>query len=217
MKIHDMPQGSPAWFLTKRGKVGSSSMDMVITPAKEAYSTQAKKLIAALLADMMSDDAAFVRRCLASFRSRPMENGTKLEAEAREYYKVIRGCDVVQVGGVESDCGRWWRSPDGLVVRDGEYVCDLEIKVPDPKTHAAYMLDPASLVAEYRCQIHGAFLCHPWPVEIMSYGDGVPPVMVTVTPDAFTEKLRAALERFDTEFKEAQARIVAAGGVLCPV
>lgn len=203
------------WWLAKRGKVGSGSMDRVITPAKAAYSSQAKGLIAEILADLMSDEESYIKRCLDSYQTRPMVDGTRMEVEAREYYKAIRGCDVEQVGGVESSCGRWWRSPDGLVLVDGEYVCDLEIKVALPKTHAAYLLDPDSLVADYRCQIHGAFLCHGLPVEIMSYGDGVPPVLVKVTPDEFTEKMRAALERFDVELQAAKAKAVELGGILC--
>lgn len=214
MKIHDIPQGSPGWFLAKRGKIGSSAMDRILTPGKRQYSSQAKAVVAEIIADLMSDDDSYVKRCLEGFQSRDMVNGKKLEAEAREYYALTHGVEVVEVGGLESDCGRWWRSPDAMIVASGEYIGDLEIKCPAPKTHADYMLHPENLVADYKCQCHGGILIHGLWVDLISYGDGVPPVVVRLVHDDFTDALRAALERFDEELNAAKARVIELGGVL---
>lgn len=215
MKIHTMPQGSPDWFLHKRGKVGSGSMSRIITPARAEYSKQATSLMSEMIADLMLDDEAYVKQCLEGFMTRPMVDGKRLEVEAREYYSAIYGVDVENIGGVESECGRWWSSTDGMVLSGGEYVGALEIKAPLLKTHVAYMTDPDSLLMEYRVQVHGELLVTglPW-VDLISYGDGQPPVVKRVVPDEFTEKLRAALERFWTEYQATLARVREMGAVL---
>ncbi len=146
MIVHDVPQGETEWSRLRLGIPTASRFDSIITPktlkpAKgDAYLCE---LLTAWALGVSLNDGGnpWTRR------------GNELEAEARNAYawEYQGGEPVREVGFVTDDAGRYGCSPDGLVGADGL----LEIKSPSAKQHVAYMLDPDSLVAAYRCQVQG--------------------------------------------------------------
>ncbi len=134
-----------------------------------------------------------------------MAAGSATEPEARAFYELEAGADVLEVGACLSDCERWSCSPDGLVGDDG----GLELKCVQPKTQAKYLLDDgASLLADYRTQVHGCLLVtgRKW-WHLMSYCAGLNPVLIRITEDAYTAALRKALDEFWDKYQSALKKL----------
>jgi hypothetical protein len=63
---------------------------------------------------------------------------------------------------------------------------------------------------EHKVQVHGGLVVtgyESW--DFMSYHPGLPPLLVRVTPDEFTEKLRVVLEQFAARLAEVKAMLSA--------
>ena len=147
-----------------------------------------------------------------------MEAGRLCEPEARAYYAFSRGVKVQEVGFVLSECGRMGCSPDGLVnARAGSVVYDgaeryaiwtaeggLELKCPLQKTQEEYLKTPGELPLKYKPQVHGQLIVTglPW-IDFLSYADGCDPLLVHVTPDAYTTQLRTAMDEFLKMYADA--------------
>jgi hypothetical protein len=200
MKVHDCVQLSPEWFEARRGIPTASNFDRIITPKTMKLASAADDYIAELIAEVfhigpLSD--------LQTPMSRAMLHGVDSEPAARAFYSLETGCDVQQVGFITTDDGRAGSSPDGLVGDEG---C-IEIKCPQGKAHVVYLL-AGGLPSEYRGQVHGNLLVTglAW-CDFLSYCEGLPPLLVRVTADAFTAALRAALEQFHERYQTALQKI----------
>lgn len=200
MKVYGVPQLSPEWWELHRGRVTGSSMNQILTPKQKKPSAQQKGLILELIGQVlgqekMGDHDGYV--------SNAMLNGIKREPEARNWYALECGLDVLQVGFIESDCGRFGVSPDGLVGEEG----GLELKCPMPKTHAEYLLDGV-LPADYAGQVHGSLIVtgRKW-WDFVSYCHGMEPFKIRVEPDGFTTALADELERFWEKYQAALAKV----------
>lgn len=209
MKIIQCVQGSDEWHEWRKGRVCSSQMSRIITPARGELSKQIEPYIAELCSERMRLGPPVNGEAYASH---PMVRGTNVEDDARATYEFDSGLEVQPIGGILSDCGRFWSSTDGLVLVNGEAIGLLELKCPMGKQHAAYALNPQSLVAEYKVQIHGELLVSGLKfVDAYSYGVGAKGVLRRVYPDEYTEKLRVALEFFWPLYESAVARMRAEG------
>ncbi len=205
MKIIQCIQGSDEWHEHRKGKICSSQMHKIITPVKAEYSKSASKYAIELCSERMRLGPPVGGEAYASH---PMQRGHDVEADARSTYEYDSGLAVQEIGGLESDCGRLWASTDGLVIEDAEAVGVLELKAPMAATHTAYALDPDSLVMDYRCQIHGELIVSGLKfVDVYSYGVGAKGVLKRVYPDEFTDKLRAAIEKFWGEYMQTLQRL----------
>lgn len=205
MKIHDCIQGTPEWYWLRAGMPTASRFDSIITPAKGELS----KGITGYIAELIAETVTGIPADIDSYMSRAMVDGVNTEAEARNWYAFDTGRDVEQVGFITDDDGHFGCSPDGLVDEDG----GLELKCPTAKVHVGYLLDNASLVTAYKCQVHGclAVTGRAW-WDVMSYCQGFPPVLIRVEPDEFTGKLSVALSKFRMEFEQAVAAFEDATG-----
>lgn len=202
MKVHMMPQTSPDWWEIRRGKVTASDMDKIITPAKGQPSASQDKYIAWLLACVR--EPASMAPYFGNGVHRPtaaMETGSEREAAALRWYECEKNVSTQLVGFCESDCGRYGASPDAVVGLQRHELGDtieggVEIKCPEHHRHIEYLLS-GEMPIDYRCQVHGQLVVMgaKW-VDFMSYYPGEEPLIVRITPDAFTEKLKAELERF---------------------
>jgi len=195
------------WWSMRRGRPTASSFDKIITASTGKPSGGMKKYAAQLIADMHElHPPVITERPMSA----AMRHGSECEPEARRWYTMETGRAVQQVGGCLSDCGRFWCSPDGLVGDDGA----LELKCPQLNTHAEYLID-GGLPDEYRPQVHGQLVVtgRAW-VDFVSYAPGMNPLLVRVTPDEYTDKLRACLETFWGVFTDALAKV---GGVVSKV
>ncbi len=195
MKIFDFPQYSPAWWAERRGKWTASNANKTMTAKTMKLSASAIDYACELIAERYFPGYGVVD----DYVSAAMKNGIIMEPEARNFYELKTDTDVRQVGGCLSDCERFWCSPDGLIGDDG----GLELKHPMGKTHVGYLLD-GGLPAEYRCQVHACLIITGrkyW--DFMSYSPGLPPLLVRVEPDAFTDRLREAMEEFWKMYEKA--------------
>lgn len=200
VQIFDCQQTGPEWWLVRRGIPTASNFGRILTPAKGELSKQADDYIAELIADR-----AALQPPISTDHpmSRDMANGVNMEPEARRWYSMNGDVDVRQVGFCLTGDGRFGCSPDGLVGGDG----GLELKCPSLKTQVRYLLDNDALMHDYRCQVHGSLIVtgRDW-WDLVSYAPGLPPVLIRVTPDGFTAKLRAGLDAFHERYMDLLAR-----------
>jgi hypothetical protein len=122
--------------------------------------------------------------------------GNRLESVARGEYEKMSGWMTTEVGFVEREDIPLGFSPDGVIPFDTEferYVL-LEIKCHEGKTHRA-MLRDGILPEQHRNQVHaqlaisGAEWC-----DFFAYHPNIPPLLVRVYPDEYTEAVKAGLE-----------------------
>jgi hypothetical protein len=177
MRRHDCKQGSDEWLQLRLGIPTASEFDRILTPSRLKLAAASETYMHLKLAEWMY--------------GAPLETydvgahgwgarGKELEPEAVRYYEMERECETDTVGLVTTDDGMIGASPDRLVGEDGLY----EGKAPALETHVGYMLDPQSLVDEYRLQVQGQlWVCQRAWCDMHSYSPGFPSVIVRVLPD----------------------------------
>jgi YqaJ-like recombinase protein len=197
--VHQCIQGSEEWLALRLGVVTASEFDSILTPKELGLSKSSKKYMALKLAEWMAGMP------LEVFEDRPevrgwRERGKLLEPEAVRYYEMERDCETSAVGFISTDDGMIGCSPDRLIGDPGL----LEIKCPALETHVGYMLDPGSLVAEYRLQTQGQmWVSGRHRGDIMSYYPGFPAVIVPLKPE---EKVFAALSQHIPAFVDTMLK-----------
>lgn len=208
MRVLMMPQMSDLWWEARRGLPTASNFKKILTPTGRASASQ-PTYIAELLGDI---------HCLTpnyfdqhGTPSRAMQHGTDTEPEARRSFVLDTQLQVQQVGGCVSDCGRFWSSPDGLILNEHNsnypFTGALELKCPYRATQVEYLMD-GGLPPEYRPQCHGHIIVTGLPIcHFYSYAAGLPALHVVVTRDAYTDKLADELERFSEKFEAAKRKI----------
>lgn len=107
MIIHDVEQGSEAWFALRLGKMTGSEA-YPISVAGKGLETLCRKLAAERYTGNREE----------TYMSFDMQRGKEEEPIIRSYYELLKGVEVTEVGFVEFNeyvgC-----SPDGLVGKDG--------------------------------------------------------------------------------------------------
>ncbi len=149
MIIHTMPQGSQEWLDARKGKITASEVGEFICTATTAT---AKKARHALACKKIAERAgAYIA---PTFVNDAMKRGTLLESAARQAYCNHKKINtIVEVGFLESNCGYFGASPDGLVENDPEGHGGCEIKCPSGEKHFLYLLD-GEVPREYYHQVH---------------------------------------------------------------
>lgn len=202
MKTHTMIQYSPDWWKARAGHVTASNADRIVTAVRFEASKQQDKYIDEIISELVT---GVTPNFFSETPMTPaMRHGRDTEPEARRWYNLHAGVDVQMVGGVESDCGRLWSSPDGLIGSDGV----LELKCPLPKTHFGY-LRRGVLPVEYKPQCHAHLLITGRSyVEFVSYCPQADPFVLRVEPDEWTQRLSDELEVFLAKLEVAKAKIM---------
>lgn len=200
MKILDHQQGTLEWLEARRGVPTSSEFSSICSAVKGEYSTGADGHINRLIGELY--DPRFNE--VEPYMSASMKNGQLLEPQARSYYEWKRSADVQQVGLCLDDKGRFGCSPDGLVGEEG----GLECKCPAAKTHVGY-LRAGTLPDAYKQQVHGSLIVtgRDW-WDFLSYCEGLPPLLIRVTPNEYTKKLRRCLNRFWGHYQRELNKII---------
>ena len=131
--------------------------------------------------------------------------GTDMEPEAVAAYERKTCHTVTAVGLCIHDSGHFGASPDGLIYSNYSRLCGnvmvtdttvshgLEIKCPEGKTHLKY-LRAGTVPDEYLCQVHCQLAvtgCQFW--DFFSYHPNLPPLLVRIERDEFTERLCSGL------------------------
>jgi hypothetical protein len=200
----EIEQGSAAWFKMHSTIPTASMFDNVITPAKGLLSEKrhkyAVRIIAARLLNWTPDSLDKIDH---------IREGKRKEPFAAAQLELIRDIETVPVGFVTSSDGRFGASPDRLARVDGDRThagITVEIKSPTIPTQLYRLLfghDDA-----YKCQVAGQlYVTEADKAIFYSYSDRMPAYLFEVGRDeAFIKKLADALERFNDELEELQAR-----------
>jgi hypothetical protein len=208
MKRFDCEQRSPEWFALRRGIPTASEFHRIITPVQGQLSKQCDSSIYDLIGALVDPSGACDE---SGYENGHMERGRHLEPEARGWLSLSLDMDIEQLGFCLSDCGRWGCSPDGLFVDTATGLHHgLEIKVPKPSTHAAW-LHAGGLPDSCKCQVHGGMAVtgrSRW--TFLSYQPrtvGLPPLVVQIERNDFTDKLAAALEQFWDRYRDVASEL----------
>lgn len=200
MQILMCAQGTPDWVDARLGLVTGSNAKRIITPKTMKYSEQSADYAAELVAEKLTGG---IDPWKWEGETQDMQRGKANEGESRLWYQVERDVDVEQIGLAIHDNGRWAVSPDGLVGETG----GLELKNPAPRTQVRWLADGV-IPAEHLPQVHHALIVtgREW-WDFMSYCRSLPPLLVRITPNEFTAKLREYLDRFTAEVDALQRTI----------
>lgn len=196
MRILDCEQRSPEWYQARRGLPTASEFGNIITPKKGEYATAADTYINCLIDELVRPGAS------EGFTgNRHTLRGEALEPEARDLYAFEFEVEPQQVGLILNDDGTLGCSPDSLIGSDG----GLEIKSPDGPTHVKWVR-AKGIPDEHKAQVHGSLIItgRQW-WDFLSYCPGYDRLLVRVTPDDYTEKLRKHLDRFLKDYAEAKS------------
>jgi putative phage-type endonuclease len=175
MIIHNIEQGSEAWFAARCGRVTGIRFKALV--AGEGTATY-KDLVTNIVCEIITNKAE------ETYSNAIMEHGIETEPIARLEYVFLFETEVKTAGFITPDEDHKYFtwigiSPDGLLPEEGI----LEIKCPLMRTHFEY-IEANKLPAEYRYQVQGQlFVTGLKYCDFMSFVDGMKPFIIRVYPD----------------------------------
>jgi YqaJ-like viral recombinase domain len=193
-----MPQYSAEYWQLRRGVPTASEANKILTAKTGKLSSSADEYINQLIADRVFFSPDFTTN---RPMSREMAEGLDMEPYARNWYAMENPkSKVTEVGFCLTDDDRFGCSPDGLVDDDGA----IELKAPALKTHVGYLRYHNELLNDYKGQVHMQLIVtgRSW-VDLISYVPSLPPLVIRVVPDEYTDKLRDALDQFWDNYQAA--------------
>jgi putative phage-type endonuclease len=141
-----LDQGSQAWLESRMGKVTASALSNVMM-AKTAAGYQ--NYMAQLICERLTGEP------VETFKSAAMEHGTETEPQARAFYELETGNEVVECGFIpHPTLANSGASPDGLIGDDG----GLEIKAPQPAKHIKNLMG-GTIDKAYMLQMQWGMAC----------------------------------------------------------
>jgi len=196
MIVHKFSQYSPEWWDMRRGVPTMSKCDKIITPKTAKLSAQSRQYMCGLIAEPISreDEQQFEPTDW-------MLRGIELEEEAAAWYEMQHNCDLPQVGFITNDDATLGCSPDRFTEEHG-----LEIKCPKASTHVGYLIN-GTLPDFYKPQVHGSMFITGLPWIFISYHPDFAPLVVSVKPDDYTEKVGKALTQFVKDLSATRSKL----------
>lgn len=196
MIIDYCEQGTADWHLARLGLPTASMFSKILTGQGKVSKSRKDYMIQLLGERLAKTNEGY-------FSNSDMQRGHQLEESARNYYELITGLAVTQVGVCYYDeSKRFACSPDGLILAKER---GLEIKSPNNKTIAKYWLTP-KLPPEYFVQVQGSMLVtgyDEW--EFMAYNEQIKPLSLTIKKNVeFCEQLKEELIKFCNELDELE-------------
>lgn len=220
MKLYttkDLRQRTVPWFDARCGRVCSSEVGAVIAAdgrlrkarngngRAESVKTYVNKLVSELLSGYVA---------ISDYASTDMQYGARNEESASGMLSLITDMEFEAVGGMLSDCRRWWASSDGVSFwADGSVKAVAEIKTPTPKRMVGYLLDPESFVEEYIAQVAVEIIVSGAEVGyLFAYGPGLKAseshVLRTIEAgDQYVLNVRASLNDLGAMVVDALAKL----------
>ena len=197
-------QGTPEWLAERAGKVTASALSNVMM-AKTTAGYQ--NYMAQLICERLTGQP------VETFKSAAMEYGTETEPQARAFYEMETGNDVVQCGFIaHPSLANSGASPDGLIGTDG----GLELKVPQPAKHIKNLMG-GPIDKPYLLQMQWGMACtgREW-WDYASFNPTFPDHLKIhiqkVERDAeFIEEITAAVTQFSADL-DAKLRVLEARG-----
>jgi putative phage-type endonuclease len=174
MIIHNIDQGSEAWYQARAGRVTGTRFKALVAGKS---TTTYKDLVTNIACEIITGKAE------ETYSNTIMEHGIETEPIARKMYESLFDVEVAIAGFITPDEDYKYYdwigiSPDGLLDNG-----ILEIKCPLMKTHLEY-IEANKLPSEYRYQVQGQLFvtglsyCH-----FMSFVEGMKPFIIPVLPD----------------------------------
>lgn len=203
MKIHTMPQGAEEWLAIRKGKISASEAgEFLITATTKAAKGARQNLALKKIAERSG------AHMTTTFANAAMKHGNEFEPVARRAYEEHTGNVVEEVGFLESDCGYYGCSPDGLISHDG----GVEIKCPSGERHFRYLIEDV-LPNEYYHQVHMSMAVtgRQW-WDFVSYCPSItntmiPIFVIRVERNADTEKLLNGITETIKEMQMYEAKL----------
>lgn len=209
MLLIDVAQGSPEWLEVRRGVPSASNFGSIVTATGKPSSTAdayAAELIDEIVRPMDERDREEQE---SQFRgNRHTERGHRFEPKARDWFRLVTGYDVREVGFALNDARTLGCSPDSLIFSGNDPVEGVEIKAPEGKKHALWMLQD-KLPDEHKQQVHGSMVVtglRAW--HFVSYCPGYKTFRVRVEWDDYTDKVAGALDDFVHRLAAARAKFI---------
>lgn len=207
MILLDMDQGTPEWTAVRQGVPTASCFSNIVTPggkpsaSADAYAAELIDQVVRPMAERDQSEQA------AQFSgNQHTERGHRYEPKARAWFSFVTGLDARQVGFVLNDSRTLGCSPDSLIFAGDDPVEGLEIKAPEGKKHALWMLQDR-LPDEHKQQVHGSMVVtglRAW--HFVSYCPGYKPFRVRVEWNEYTDKVAGALASFTKRLGDARAQ-----------
>jgi len=199
MRVLDCEQRSGAWLAARRGKPTTSRMGDIVTPTGKAVTGEKRNTyMMELLAERLTGRPA------DHYVSAAMDRGIMFEPQARGWYQLQTGAEVVQVGFVYAEGERWGCSPDGMVGADGL----VEIKVSLLHNHLKHIV-AGGVPNQWQVQVQAQlWVCERAWCDFVMYSDTgyIPSVVLRVEPDpAVQDALAAEVPKFCDELDEIEA------------
>lgn len=197
MRLHDVEQGSPEWFAIRRGIPTASCADRILTASGKPSSAQDAyigELIDEIVRPMETRD---IEEQQAQFSgNRHTDRGHELEPKMRDWLALVTRSELRQVGFVTTDNGDAGCSPDSFVFRGDAFIRGQEIKAPEGKKHALWMLG-GKVPDEHKQQVHMSMVvCGVREWGFGSFCPGYKPFQVVAKWDDYTDKMAAELAKF---------------------
>lgn len=193
--IHDVPQGSDEWFQARLGVVTASNFATVMAEGRDGEPSLTRtELLHRLVGEEITGIPAE-----ETFKSRAMERGKEMEADAVADYERRRNVTVKRVGFATNFSGlkRCGASPDGIVGFDG----GVETKTMRPDLMIPLLLKGSQMVPAHRAQVFGNMLVWErewWDLKI--FYPRMPDFTVRVYRDeTYIRRLHNEIERFNFE------------------
>lgn len=188
-----MLQRSDEWFNIRLGVPTGSNFGKILTRTGKR-SDQRWAYMYQLAAETIFQERE------ETYKSEAMEDGTKLEPEARAVYEMENETEVTVPGFQFHSSGLYGCSTDGIV---GKNEGPLEIKCPKRTTHIA-TLDKNEMPTKHIPQVQGHILVYDFQwCDFVSYYPGLKYFQIRVYRDnAFCEKLHNELVKFSEELKQ---------------
>lgn len=190
MIIKRMAQQTDEWFVERAKRPTASNFHRIITASgkRSSDSSWENYALELCLGRLMRPE--LVR---PFFGNDDTDRGNELEPEAIALFERMMGLEVERVGFVTTDDGGKGCSPDGLIpsIRAG-----LEVKCPNPTIHARRLL-AGVLPDDHKQQVHGGMDVtgyYYW--YYMSYCPVLPPLILRVERDGYTEQLSRVTDDF---------------------
>lgn len=177
VKIIEVAQGSPDWYLARLGIPTASEFSRLVT-SKGAPSSSLEGYARELAAEL------FAGKTLDAFDGNVwMNRGKDMEIDAKDFYAFAHDATLTPVGFVTTDDGLAGCSPDALVGDDGL----LEVKCLKAERHVEavhYHGKHGKAPSGYVQQTQGQLLItgRKW-VDLMFYSPELPPLVIRQTPD----------------------------------
>jgi putative phage-type endonuclease len=197
-------QGTEEWFAERCGKITASRINDVMATLKSgAEASTRKNYRAQLIAERLTGKVE------ESYTNQAMKWGTETEPQARTAYELLKNEMVEQVGFVNHPSIKMAGcSPDGLVGTDGL----VEIKCPNTATHIDNLI-AKTIPSEYVNQVQWQMDCtgRAW-CDFVSFDPRMPEdmqimVVRVMRDDAYIEKMKEAVIKFDQEIDDTISKL----------